>query len=181
VKDIAPIQSHDIIHRTVDLGREEEFITWQDWFGRAMGLMREVLPEDAHEHLAFRVTLIDGRQFAIRQVLTHVVRGKCTLQPSRWNEQEAICDVITGYQFLGVGEDQFLTSLTVPPTSIESVECVLVRPGEGDESEGEPGKTPFGFHKREALALPVEQREIEEKIKAEQSSTEAPRRKKSKN
>lgn len=173
----APIQSHDIIHRTVDLGREEEFITWQDWFGRAMGLMRQVLPEEAHGNLAFRVTLTDGRQFAVRQVLTHVVRGKCTLQPSRWNEQEAVCDVITGYQFLGVGEDQFLTSLTVPPTGIESVECVLVRPGGDEDSESDTSKAPFGFYKREALALPLEQREIEEKIKAEQSSGDSSRKK----
>ncbi|HBS28249.1 MAG TPA: hypothetical protein DEB06_02085 [Phycisphaerales bacterium] len=162
-----PAQPDAISHRTVDLGREEEFITWQDWFGRAMAHMREVLPPEAHASLAFRVTLADGRQFAVRQVLTHVVRGRCTLQPSRWNEHEAVCDVITGYQFLGVGEDERLTSLVVPPVAIESVECVLVA-GEGEPSdEPDETRTPFGFYKREALEKPVEQREVEEQLAAE--------------
>lgn len=131
--------------RTVDLGREEELVTWQEWLGRAMSTMREAVEEPDHDKLVFRITLHDGRAFAARHVLTHVSRGMCSIVPDRWVEDEdathvkghPVCEVITGYMFLGSGEDELPTALCVPPTEIASVECVL--PQTVDEPE------PFGF------------------------------------
>lgn len=157
-----------ISHRTVDLGREEEFVTWQEWCGRTMSHMRESVPAELHERLAFRVTLSDTRSFAVRQVLTHVVKGRCSLKASRWSDAEAICDVITGYMFMGVGDDELMTTVAVPPDEIASVECVLVGGLPDEEEAGAQSETPFGFHKRDGLDIPTEQREIEEKIKSQQ-------------
>lgn len=148
-----------VIHRNVDLGREEEFVTWNEWFARAMAGMVEVLPKADHARLQFRVTLVDGRQLIVRQVLSHVVRGRCTLQESRWSEAEAICDVITGYLLLGVGEDDNFAAVALPPREIMSVECVLA-----PQDENEAAPTPFGFYKREGLHMPPLRREIEEHL-----------------
>lgn len=150
--------------RTVDLGREDEFVTWQEWCARTMSHMREIVPQEHHPRLAFRITFTDGREIAARQVLTHVVRERCSLEPSRWNDAEAICDVITGYIFLGAGEDLNFTALAVPPTMIASVETVLVPLVELEEKEQQ---TPFGFYKREGVEVPTKQREIEESFEGE--------------
>ena len=131
--------------RIVDLGREDELVTWQEWLGRAMSTMREAVEEPDHDKLVFRITLHDGRAFAAKHVLTHVSRGMCSVVPERWVEDEdathvkgqPVCEVITGYMFLGSGEDELPTALCVPPTEIASVECVL--PETVDEPE------PFGF------------------------------------
>jgi hypothetical protein len=170
VSEIIPLNSGAVIsHRTVDLGREEEFVTWQEWCARTMTHMREVVPAELHERLAFRVTLADGRSFAVRQVLTHVVKGRCSLQASRWSDAEAICDVVTGYMFMGVGDDELMTTVAVPPVDIASVECVLVGVLADEDDPSSDTVTPFGFHKREGLDVPTEQREIEEKIKSQQN------------
>ncbi len=131
--------------RTVDLGREDELVTWQEWLGRAMSTMREAVQEADQDKLVFRITLRDGRAFAAKHVLTHISRGMCTLVPDRWVEDDSathvqgqpVCEVITGYMFLGSGEDELPTALCVPPLEITSVECVL--PQTVDEPE------PFGF------------------------------------
>lgn len=146
------------IKRTVDLGREEELVTWDEWFGRSIALMKEAIPEKLHDRLAFRVGLADGRVFGVKQVLAHVARGTCTIGPSRWNDREAICDVITGYMLLGAGDDEVPSTLCISPTLIVSVECVLV-----PEQEDDTPATPFGFYKREGINIPVERREVEEK------------------
>lgn len=151
----------DVTHRTVDLGREEEFVTWQEWCARTMTHMRQVVPAEHHARLTFRITLVDGREFGARQVLTHVVRGLCSLEESRWSEAEAVCDVITGYLFIGVGADGLLSTLAVPPAAIHSVETVMIPEF---ESESQDMPTPFGFYKREGgVDVPTEQREIEER------------------
>lgn len=164
----APIQPAGPLHRTVDLGREEEFVPWRDWFGRTMGEMQQVVPASEHRRLQFRVTLDDGRQFLIRQVLTHVVKGRCSLEKSRWNEAEAVCDVITGYLFMGLDGDGIFSAISVPPRAVASVECVLAPPeSEDDGEEGKGGSVssePFGFYKRESIELPPAQREIEEPV-----------------
>ncbi len=131
--------------RVVDLGREDELVTWQEWLGRSMEAMREAIPESDHDRLIFRITLHSGRAFAAKNVLTHVSRGMCTLVPERWVEDEQattvrgmpICEVITGYIFLGSGDDELASALCVPPTEIASVECVL--------TESQPGPESFGF------------------------------------
>lgn len=147
------------VHRTVDLGREEELVTWNEWLARTMHAMRQIIPSEQHDRLAFRVTLDDTRQFMVRQVLTHVARGTCTIGPSRWNEREAVCDVITGYMFVGAGEDQNPSALGVSPASIASVECVLV-PEQHDDEE----PTPFGFYKRDGNEPLTEQKEVIETL-----------------
>jgi len=128
----------------VDLGREDELVTWQEWLSRSMAAMREAIPQSDHERLIFRITLHDGRAFAASNVLTHVSRGMCTLVPNRWVEDEhaaaaqgsAICEVITGYIFLGSGDDELASALCVPPTEIASVECVLTKADPEPESFG---------------------------------------------
>lgn len=147
------------IKRAVDLGREEELVTWDEWFGRSMQVMKRAVPKGRHDRLAFRVALLDGRAFAVKQVITHVARGACTIGPSRWNEREAICDVITGYMFLGADESEMPSTLCVSPASITSVECVLT-----GEEEDETSHTPFGFYKREGIDAPVEVKEVEERF-----------------
>lgn len=149
-----------LIKRTVDLGREEELVTWNEWFGRSMAAMKHAVPKAHHDRLAFRVALADGRVFSVRQVLSHVARGKCTIQPSRWNEREAICDIITGYLFIGVGDDEMPTALCVSPLTISSVECVLVSEDDAEQAH----RAPFGFYKREGMDVPTERKEVEETL-----------------
>ena len=131
--------------RIVDLGREDELVTWQEWLGRSMEAMREAVPKKDHERLVFRITLHDGRAFAASNVLTHVSRGMCSIVPNRWVEDEKathikgmpVCEVITGYIFMGSGEDELAAALCVPPKQISTVECVL--------TESQPGPESFGF------------------------------------
>jgi hypothetical protein len=134
--------------RTVDLGREDELVTWQEWFNRSARLMGQLVDDAQRGHLVFRVTLADGRAFAVRQALTHVARGRCQVDLSRWARTSddgskegagmgAACDVITGYMLVGTGSDERPTVVSVPPTEIASVECVLVEPKEEPQ--------PFGF------------------------------------
>ncbi len=148
-----PSQS-PIVHRIVEVGREEELVTWNEWFARTQHAMKEILPAEKHERLQFRVTLVDGRQFLVRQLMTHMSRGLCTIGPSRWNEREAVCDVITGYLMVGVGEDEELSAISVPPTEILTVECVLVP---------EEEKAPFGFYAREGVDVPAKRSEVDER------------------
>ncbi|MBL8745083.1 MAG: hypothetical protein JNK58_01865 [Phycisphaerae bacterium] len=148
-----------MIKRTVDLGREEELVTWDEWFGRSIALMKEAIPDKFHDRLAFRVGLADGRSFGVKQVIAHVARGACTIGPSRWNDREAVCDVVTGYMLMGAGEDEIPSALCVSPVLIISVECVLAPEPEEDSSA-----TPFGFYKREGIDVPVERKEVEEKF-----------------
>lgn len=138
--------------RVVDLGREDELVTWHEWMQRCDAVMRGALTEEQRESVVFRVTLVDGRALAVAHSLTHVAKGKCEIVPNRWVDMElkdsadakgavvggdAICDVITGYMFVGVGEDNLPTTIAVTPTEIETVECVYVAPEEEPE--------PFGF------------------------------------
>lgn len=153
----AALSQAPIVKRSVDLGREEELVTWNEWFERSGQVMQQAVPKEMHERLAFRLTLGDRRQFIVRQVLTHVARGKCTIGPSRWNEREAICDVITGYMFVGRGSDDQPSALCVPPTYIRALECILLP----DESE-QPH--PFGFYKRDEVRVPHERKEVEETL-----------------
>lgn len=156
-----PAPAPPIAKRTVDLGREEELVTWDEWFARAMDVMQHAVPTANHDRLAFRVGLADGRVFAVKQVLAHVARGACTIGASRWHEREAICDVITGYMLLGAGEDELPSTLCISPSMITSVECLLAPRDENGESDGPPA--PFGFYKREGILAPVQRREIDEK------------------
>lgn len=158
--------------RSIDLGREDELVPWSEWFRRAATSMEQVLqalpaPEPKPERPStprwvFRVTLIDGREFAITQVSTHISRGRCFLGENRWdvgptkrevtesagkvasviNAGSPICDVITGYTMMGNGNDGLPTVLNVPPHMIASVEGVLLpRRPSTDKKEDEP----FGF------------------------------------
>lgn len=164
-----------LISRTVDLGREDELITWQEWFGRTMTHMRSATPEEMHGRLAFRVTLVDGRQFAVRQVTTHVVKGRCSMEKTRWSDQFATCNVITGYMLSGADDDALAVTIALPPAEISSVECVFV-PTDEEEAEDAAhernGRVPFGFYSKRALNVPTETREVEEQLNAaEQQSS----------
>lgn len=151
----AAIPQPPIVHRVVEVGREEELVTWNEWFARTQHAMKEIVPADKHERLQFRVTLVDGRQFLVRQLMSHVSRGLCTIGPSRWNANEAVCDVITGYLMVGVGDDHELSAISVPPTEIMTVECVL--------TPGEDERAPFGFYAREGLTVPSKRSEVDER------------------
>lgn len=151
----------NLIKRTVDLGREDELVTWNEWMERAMQVMQQAVPAEKHDRLTFRLTLADRRQFNVRQVLAHVARGSCTIGPSRWNEREAICDIITGYMFVGAGDDEQPSALCVPPSFIRAIECVLF-----EAEESEKTNTPFGFYKREDLHVPLEKRDVTEPLVA---------------
>jgi hypothetical protein len=147
-----------VVKRSVDLGREEELVTWLEWMDRSMSTMQQAIkhaaPNPEPQRAIFRVGLADGRTMQVMQVMSHVARGFCTIAPSRWNEREAICDIITGYMFMGIDESSRPIVLCVPPTQIVSVECVLL-PEEVD-------RIPFGFYKREPGAPRIE--EVEEKF-----------------
>ena len=145
------------IKRTVDLGREEELVTWNEWLERSSLAMSKLIPSEQHERLAFRVTLADRRRFIVRQVVSHVARGTCTIAPSRWNEREAICDVITGYMFIGIADDGSPSTLCVPPSVIRALECLLL-----PEDQPDAPSHPFGFYKRDDLSPLPHRSEVEE-------------------
>ena len=150
--------NHDPSLRTIDLGREGHLVTWQEWFGRTAQLMAMSVSEQQRNHLHFRVTLKDSNvPYAIRRVMTHVAKGACYPDRSRWSAKEmadaknlpeqagttetvgtkAVCNIITGYMLQGFGPDMKPTTLSVTPCQIASVECVLSEP----KHTGEP----FGF------------------------------------
>jgi len=159
--------------RTVDLGREEELVTWQEWFNRSARLMGQLVDGAQREHLIFRVTLHDGRAFAVRQALTHVARGRCLMDPSRWKRTgngsgDVACDVITGYMLVGTGADERPTVVSVPPAEIASVECVLVEPKEEPE--------PFGFARSVDMKDRPALEEVEEELHAPDETSPAAER-----
>ncbi len=141
--------------RLVDLGREEARVPWAEWFNRASAGMdvfveQGIMPAMAR---AFRVTLRDGRPYAVFSVKTHIARGKCAAG-GHWSEPNAattpgdVCDVITGYSLVGTAHDGRPVVLTVPPDEIASVECVLVQghPGQATPDEAASDEeVPFGF------------------------------------
>lgn len=153
---------HDPALRTVDLGREGHLITWQEWFARTAQLMASSVAPEQRDHLHFRVMLKDSKvPYAIRRVMTHVAKGACMPDRSRWSQAQiasaqslpenagttepvtsgggtkGICNIISGYMLQGFGPDMKPTTLSVTPCQIASVECVLSEP----KSSGEP----FGF------------------------------------
>ncbi|MEM1167168.1 MAG: hypothetical protein AAGI30_12865, partial [Planctomycetota bacterium] len=137
--------------RQIDLGREDELVPWSAWFHRASHALRQFkqLPEGAAA--VFRVTLIDGRVFAVTHVQTHVSRGKCMVGTDRFGESDPICDVVTGYTLVGSSGDRRPTALVVPPAMIASVECVAVdaaalqKAAEQAEKKAQDESEPFGF------------------------------------
>ncbi|GAB4551234.1 MAG: hypothetical protein Tsb0013_13250 [Phycisphaerales bacterium] len=169
-------QAHDPSLRTVDLGREQHLVTWQEWFGRTAQLMAMSVSEEQRQHLHFRVTLETGQVFAIRRVMTHVAKGACYPDRSRWSAAEiagaatlptaagstkvvgskAVCNVITGYMLQGYGPDMKPTTLSVTPCQIASVECVLSEP----QHSGEP----FGFAAFHHMKETPEMEEVEETV-----------------
>ncbi len=157
--------------RTVDLGREDEYVSWAEWFNRSAALLDHMVKagQAPAGPRVFRVTLQDGRPFAVMNVQKHIARGKCELVPNRWSETpggtEAICDVITGYTFVGTGSDGRPTVLSVPPIEIASVECVVMvdlagAPGEDGE---EGAEVPFGFAAFKKRLETPEVEEVEER------------------
>ena len=149
---------HDPSLRTIDLGREGHLVTWQEWFGRTAQLMAASVAPEQRNYLHFRVTLRGSNHvYAIRRVMTHVSKGACYPDRSRWSAKEmadaknlpeqagttepvgtkAVCNIITGYMLQGFGPDMKPTTLSVTPCQIASVECVLSEP----KHTGEP----FGF------------------------------------
>lgn len=156
-------QSHPL--RAVDLGREEDLVTWNEWMMRCAKVMQHAAAssEQIDGNPVFRVTLADKRQFMVSHVFTQVARGKCSIGPERWADPaelsetsgrpvgpngEPICDVITGYVFVGTAGDGRPTTLGVPPEMIASVECVLML---------DPKQSAFGFARwtQEQNAAPV--------------------------
>lgn len=141
--------------RVVDLGREDAMVPWAEWFHRASHGMDLFVEQGVMPRMArtFRVTLADGRPFAVFSVKTHIAKGKCSTGGA-WHEPSDggstpsdACDVITGYSLVGTASDGRPCVLTVPPVEIASVECVLVEGGSGETAgEGEDAETvPFGF------------------------------------
>jgi len=145
--------------RLVDLGREEAGVPCAAWFSRASPGMRLLVEQGVMPRLprAFRVTLRDGRPYAVFSVKTHIARGKCG-DSGHWREPRErdgaadMCDVITGYSLVGTAHDGRPVVLTVPPDEIASVECVLVQghPGQvapDTDGDGKPDEddVPFGF------------------------------------
>ena len=140
--------------RLVDLGREEARVPWAQWFNRASQGMDLFVEQGIMPALprAFRVTLRDGRPYAVFSVKTHIARGKCPAhgrwsEPSKETNAADICDVITGYSLVGTAHDGRPVVLTVPPDEIASVECVLIQghPGQITKEEGDEDEIPFGF------------------------------------
>ena len=136
--------------RQVDLGREDALVPWAVWFQRASAALTQFHAlADGHKPV-FRVTLVDGRMFAVTHVQTHVSRGKCFVGTNRWGETDAVCDVITGYTLAGTGPDMRPMTLVLPPDMIASVECVAVAApsapdGEDAGDKKKDDKEPFGF------------------------------------
>jgi hypothetical protein len=165
--------------RSIDLGREDELVPWSEWFRRAAASMEQLLGAAESEgqnngpRWVFRVTLVDGRTFAVHTVSTHLSRGRCFLGDNRWDmgptkrelaesagkvasvmlAGSPICDVITGYTLMGNGEDGLPTVLNIPPHMIASVEGVVL-PQFTDPDSAEPGEArsePFGFARWAAM------------------------------
>ncbi len=163
--------------RTLDLGREGHLVTWQEWFARTAHLMAKSVSEEQRQHLHFRVTLETGAVYAIRNVMTHVARGACYPDRSRWSQSQmadanslpaaagstetvgtkAVCNIITGYMLQGFGPDQNPTTLSVTPCQIASVECVLSEPHTNDAE-------PFGFAAFQHMNNTPELTEVDETI-----------------
>jgi hypothetical protein len=169
--------------RSIDLGREDELVPWSEWFKRTSASMNQLLstvpdaaaqPEGAPKmpRWVFRVTLIDGRTFAIHTVSTHLSRGRCFLGDNRWDigptrhevtesagkvatvmlAGSPICDVVTGYTLMGNGEDGLPMVLNIPPSMIASVEgVVLPRIAPPDASKNDDDREPFGFARWAAM------------------------------
>jgi hypothetical protein len=166
--------------KSIDLGREDELVPWSEWFRRTSETVEHILnealegegpePDSTSEspRWIFRVTLVDGRTFAVTRVSTHISRGRCFVGENRWdmsasqqeirksagkvasviNASRPICDVITGYTLMGTGEDGFPTVLNIPPAMIASVEGVVLprRVSQSDASDnGKDSPEPFGF------------------------------------
>jgi hypothetical protein len=132
--------------RTVDLGREDHLVTWQEWFARAAEVMTKAVEPEHQDHLLFRVRLKSGAEYMVQNVMTHVAKGACYPDSARWSSQaieddesgsKAVCNVITGYMMMGQGRDNRPMTVSVTPCQIASVECVLVEPRKEPE--------PFGF------------------------------------
>lgn len=130
--------------RLLDLGREAELITWNEWFARTASVMTQAAQQSpAIDGIpVFRITLADRRQYLVTYVFTQVARGRCEIGPSRWAAPEGgapapapVCDVITGYILVGRDGNNRPVTVGIPPAMIASVECVLA-PAE---------KEPFGF------------------------------------
>jgi len=134
----------------VDLGREHARVPWMEWFRRASEGMDVFVEQGVMPELprAFRVTLRDGRPYAVFSVKTHIAHGKCGVSGD-WREaaigQADVCDVITGYTLVGTAHDGRPVVLTVPPQEIASVECVLVQAHPGQREEKDKDDVPFGF------------------------------------
>ncbi|MCA9292844.1 MAG: hypothetical protein KDA20_03425 [Phycisphaerales bacterium] len=171
--------------RVVDLGREEEYIPWAEWFARTSASMEQLVKagQAPDGPRVFRVTLQDGRPFAVMSVQTHIARGKCELVPNRWSEggvgpggrMEAICDVITGYTLVGAGPDGRPAVVSVPPREIASVECVVMVPMPGMEGMDEGDGTmpePFGFAAFKQRLEKPEVKEVEEPTLFSQKAAE---------
>ena len=135
-------------------------VPWAEWFNRASNGMDMFVKQGVMPPMArtFRVTLADGRPFAVFSVKTHIAKGKCSTdggehwrEPCATNSGAEMCDVITGYSLVGTAHDGRPCVLTVPPIEIASVECVLVENGEipdsadGVDESGEAESLPFGF------------------------------------
>ncbi len=161
--------------RHVDLGREDELVTWAEWFQRSADTLESFLASaiaqakdagaDTSEQLddhgrpfpdaarVFRVSLKDGRTFAVSAVQTHTSRGRCFPGDNdRWAQDsegsKPTCDVITGYTLVGAGPDGRPTALSVPPEHITSVEAVLVPRNAQNQALNAPSKDEteaFGF------------------------------------
>lgn len=131
-------QNHERRHRAVDLGREDQLVPWSEWFNRTGASMSKVIKPEMRKHMRFRVTLTDGRVYTVRRAMSHVARGRCSLEPTRWDPEGSVCDVITGYQLMGNDPAGNISMLAVTPDMIRCVECVIMRPKDEE-------KEPFGF------------------------------------
>ncbi len=102
----------------IDLGRQGEFITWNEWIGRSGEAALKALPEEERDRLRLVVTLKDGRRMRVHSTEVHAH------DPGA----ESPVAVITGYVFVGhyAGdfEGESVISLAVPPGMIASVEWV---------------------------------------------------------
>jgi hypothetical protein len=165
--------------RSIDLGREDELVPWSEWFKRTAATVQQMLegaPSQEEPGVGprwvFRVTLIDGRTFAVHSVSTHLSRGRCFLGDNRWdigptkrdvtesagkvasviNAGSPICDVITGYTLVGNGEDGLPMVLNIPPSMIASVEGVMLpHVPKPDAGASENNREPFGFARWAAM------------------------------
>ncbi|MFG0275735.1 MAG: hypothetical protein ACF8QF_11830 [Phycisphaerales bacterium] len=113
----------------IDLGRQGDFITWNEWIGRSGEAAHKALPEQERDRLRLVVTLKDGRRMRVHSTEVHAH------DPGA----ESPVAVITGYVFVGhyAGdfEGESVISLAVPPGMIASVEWVEL-PEEEDKRFG---------------------------------------------